>query len=199
MSGGLLPHALTALTAALRGRNCRAVGSDLRVGVAKQGPFFYPDVSVYCGEAQLADDFKDTLLSPTLVIEVLSPSSEPYDRGKKFAAYRRIDFPREYVLVSQTERSVESYLRRPDDKWILTEFLRRSIGTWRKRHQGVARRPGGSAPLSPVLDSRWEKSDSGEATLVADFAYAMDFHQVRGTGVSYWLACYEYHGVTDVQ
>ena len=58
----------------------------------RQGPFFYPDVSVYRGDPQLADDFKDTLLNPTLVIEVLSPSSEAYDRGKKFAAYRRIDF-----------------------------------------------------------------------------------------------------------
>ena len=128
MSGGLLPHSLisaaliTALTVTLRGRKCRAFGSDTRVRVVKQGPFFYPDVSVYCGEPQLADDYKDTLLNPTLVIEVLSPSSEAFDRGKKFAAYRRIDSLREYVLVSQTEPNVESYLREPDGRWTLTEF-----------------------------------------------------------------------------
>jgi Uma2 family endonuclease len=131
MSGGLLPHALvsaalvTALSVALRGRNCRVAGSDLRIGVSKSGPFFYPDATVYCGEPQLADDFKDTLLNPALVIEVLSPSSEAYDRGKKFAAYRKIDSLREYVLVSQNEAIIESYVRQPDTSspnWTLTEF-----------------------------------------------------------------------------
>jgi Uma2 family endonuclease len=131
MSGGLLRHALisaelvTTLTVALRGRNCRVAGSDLRIGVSKNGPFFYPDASVYCGEPQLADEFKDTLLNPTLVIEVLSPSSEAYDRGKKFAAYRKIESLREYVLVSQNEAIIESYARQPganDLKWTLTEF-----------------------------------------------------------------------------
>jgi Uma2 family endonuclease len=131
MSGGLLPHALVsaalviAIGVALRGRNCRVAGSDLRIGVSKSGPFFYPDATVYCGEPQLADDFKDTLLNPTLVIEVLSPSSEAYDRGKKFAAYRKIDSLREYVLVSQNEALIESYVRQPDTsspKWTLTEF-----------------------------------------------------------------------------
>ncbi len=109
MSGGLLPHALVsaalviAIGVALRGRNCRVAGSDLRIGVSKNGPFFYPDATVYCGEAQLADDFKDTLLNPALVIEVLSPSSEAYDRGKKFASYRKIRIASR-VCAGLTER-----------------------------------------------------------------------------------------------
>jgi Uma2 family endonuclease len=128
MSGGRAPHAIisfalgAALIPALRGRRCIVTGSDLRVRASEGGPFFYPDVSVCCGEMQLADDNKDTLLNPIVIFEVLSPSSEAYDRGKKFAAYRRIDSLREYVLVSQTEPSVESYLRGSDDKWTLTEF-----------------------------------------------------------------------------
>jgi Uma2 family endonuclease len=128
MSGGRAPHAIisfalgAALIGALRGRRCIVTGSDLRVRVSEGGPFFYPDVSVCCGEMQLADDYKDTLLNPAVIFEVLSPSSEGYDRGKKFAAYRRIDSLREYVLVSQTELSIETYLKGPDDKWTLTEF-----------------------------------------------------------------------------
>jgi Uma2 family endonuclease len=128
MSGGRLAHAMigvklaSALDAALRGRKCVVTGPDLRVRVAKKGPFFYPDATVCCGELQLADDYKDALLNPTAIFEVLSPSSEAYDRGRKFAAYRQIDSLREYVLVSQTEPAVESYLRGPEDKWTLTEF-----------------------------------------------------------------------------
>jgi Uma2 family endonuclease len=128
MSGGRVAHSRIslklggALDAALMARNCVVTGPDLRVRVAKQGPFFYPDVTVCCGEPQLADDYSDVLLNPTVVFEVLSPSSEAYDRGKKFAAYRCIESLREYVLVSQTEPFVESYLRGPDGKWIFTDF-----------------------------------------------------------------------------
>jgi Uma2 family endonuclease len=128
MSGGLLPHAMigaklcSALVVALRGRKCIVTNSDMRVRVAKKGPFFYPDVTVCCGEPQLADDYKDTLINPTVVFETPSPSSEAFDRGKKFAAYRRIEALREYVLVSQTEPLVERYSRNPDGQWTLTEF-----------------------------------------------------------------------------
>jgi Uma2 family endonuclease len=136
MSGGRLAHAIvctalaSALLAALRGKSCYVTGSDLRVQVSPQGPFFYPDMSVCCGKPRLADDYKDTLLNPTIVFEVLSPSSEAYGRGKKFAAYRRIDSLRECVLASQTEPSVETYFRGPDDKWTLTEYTGLD-GIWR--------------------------------------------------------------------
>jgi Uma2 family endonuclease len=128
MSGGRLAHAMigvklaSALDVASRGRNCVVTGPDLRMRVAKMGPFFYPDATVCCGEPQLADDHKDVLLNPTAVFEVLSPSSEAYDRGKKFAAHRQIESLREHVLVSQTEPVVESYPKGPEDKWTLTEF-----------------------------------------------------------------------------
>jgi Uma2 family endonuclease len=127
MSGGLLPHSLiavklaSALDTALRGRKCIVTNSDMRVRVAKKGPFFYPDVTVCCGEPQLADEYKDTLINPTVVFEIPSPSSEAFDRGKKFAAYRRIDSLCEYVLVSQTEPIVERYTRNPEGQWTLTE------------------------------------------------------------------------------
>jgi Uma2 family endonuclease len=112
-----LPHALvnaalvTSLSVALRGRNHRVPGLDLRIDVSKSGPFFYPDATVYCGEPQLADNFKDTLLNPNLVIDVLSQSSAAYDRSEKFAGYRKIDSLREYVLVSRSEAIIESYVR----------------------------------------------------------------------------------------
>jgi hypothetical protein len=128
MSSGLLPHAfisanlVTELNAALRGTKCRATGSDLRVGVSKQGPFFYPDVSVLCGDAELADDWKNTLLNPILIVEVLSPSTEAFDRGKKFAAYRSIPALREYVLVSQSEAYIEVCSKGPGEAWSFTEF-----------------------------------------------------------------------------
>jgi Uma2 family endonuclease len=128
MSGVRLPHTIiafalgAALLAALRDRGCIVAGTHLRVRVSKDGPFFYPDVFVCCGEPQLADDYKDTLLNPTVIFEVLSPSTEAYDRGKKFAAYRRIDSLREYVLVSQTEPILEAYAKGPEGTWILKEF-----------------------------------------------------------------------------
>lgn len=126
MSGGILVHArigaalIQSLGNNLR-KGCHVASSDLRVRVSERGPFFYPDVTVYCENPQLADDFKDTLLNPTIIFEVLSRTSEAYDRGRKFAAYRRIESLREYVLVSQTEPSIESYSR-GSDKWLFTEF-----------------------------------------------------------------------------
>jgi hypothetical protein len=129
MSAGLLEHALisaalvAALAAAIRGKGARATGSDLRIGVSRHGPFFHPDVTVFCGEAELSDDLKDTLLNPTVLVEVFSPSSEAYDRGRKFSAYRQIDSLRDYVLVSETEPWVEIYHRTDDDKWILSEYI----------------------------------------------------------------------------
>ncbi len=128
MSGGRLPHSMigvklvSALDTALRGRACVVANSDLRVGISTDGPFFYPDASVCCGEPQLSDDYKDTLLNPSVVFEILSDSTEAFDRGKKIAAYRRIASLREYILVSQTEPSVERYSRNLEGQWTLTEF-----------------------------------------------------------------------------
>src|SRR5271165_4915242 len=105
----------------LEHRPCETYASDMRVLVSKTGLYTYPDVSVVCGDALFLDDEKDTLLNPTVIVEVLSPTTEMYDRGKKSGHYRRLASLREYVLVAQDEVHVERYLRQGDD-WLLTDL-----------------------------------------------------------------------------
>ncbi len=129
MSGGSRAHSLIGsnligeIHAQLRGRPCEVHGSDLRVVVESTGLYTYPDLSVICGEPDFGpDDPKDTLRNPTLLIEVLSPSTEDYDRSKKFEHYRAIPSLREYVVVAQDRAFVERLLRRDDGVWEFTEF-----------------------------------------------------------------------------
>jgi Uma2 family endonuclease len=105
----------------LRGHSCEAYGSDMRVNVSDTGLYTYPDASVACGEIKFADSVTDTLLTPTLLVEVLSKSTEAYDRGDKFAHYRRIPSLKEVLLVSQDRPRIERFVRQ-DEEWILTEF-----------------------------------------------------------------------------
>src|SRR5262249_9165559 len=113
MSGGSLRHARIILNlggelrAALKGGPCSATVSDLRLRVAPDGLYTYPDIVVCCGEPQLADGYSDMILNPTLIVEVLSPSTEAYDRGFKSAQYREIESLQEYGFVSQSEARVE--------------------------------------------------------------------------------------------
>jgi Uma2 family endonuclease len=95
--------------------------NDMRVYAASARLFTYPDVVVVEGEPQLLDDEFDTLLNPAVIIEVLSPSTEDYDRGDKFARYRRLDTLREYILVAQDQVRVERYTRQGEE-WPLTAF-----------------------------------------------------------------------------
>jgi Uma2 family endonuclease len=83
----------------------------------------YPDVSVVRGKPEVADDQNDILLNPTVIVEVLSPSTEAHDRGLKFARYRRMESLREYVLVSQEAPHVEVFRRQEDGHWVLTEYF----------------------------------------------------------------------------
>jgi Uma2 family endonuclease len=100
------------LSVALRGTDCFVYGSDLRVRVAPTGRFTYPDLTVVCGEEQMLDDEPAaTLLNPTLVVEVLSTSTEAYDRGEKFEAYRTLASLKTYVLVAQDRRRVDVFER----------------------------------------------------------------------------------------
>ena len=108
----------------LRTRPCAVTPSDMRVQVQATGLYTYPDVVVVCGEPLFKDDQRDTLLNPTVIVEVLSKSTEGYDRGKKFVHYRRIDSLREYVLVSQDRVCVEQYTLQ-EDRWVLAEWNRR--------------------------------------------------------------------------
>lgn len=125
MTGATREHNLIVLNvgaslhAQLRGRSCEAYIGDMRVRVSTTGLFTYPDVVVVCGEPDLDNGF-DTLLNPTLIVEVLSESTEDYDRGTKFAHYRTIPSLSEYVLVAQKEVHVEHFIRQADG-WLLTE------------------------------------------------------------------------------
>ena len=109
------------LRAQLQGRRCKAATNDMRVKVSKTGSYFYPDVVVFCGEPQAEDNESDTLLNPTVIIGVLSPSTEARDRGEKFWHYQQLAFLQEYVLVSQDRVCVEHYLRE-GAYWLRTEF-----------------------------------------------------------------------------
>lgn len=125
MSGGTRAHSLLAmalgaqLTHKLKGRRCEVYNSDLRVGVAATGLITYPDVSVACGEPRF--DPKDTLINPVLLIEVLSDSTETYDRGFKFEQFQQIPSLREYVLVSKHEALIEIFRRGDRDQWMRFE------------------------------------------------------------------------------
>ena len=99
---------------------CIVIPNDLRVQANVTGPYFYPDVVVACDEPRFGDDRNDTLLNPTIIIEVLSPSTEAYDRGEKFIHYRRIASLREYVLVAQNTARIERFVRQ-GDFWLLAE------------------------------------------------------------------------------
>jgi len=107
----------------LKGKDCESYSNDMRVFVPKTGLYTYPDVVVVCGEPKFQDNVFDTLLNPTLLIEVLSETTESYDRGKKFQHYRSIESLQEYVLVSQDEARIEKYVKRGDGFWLLSEAV----------------------------------------------------------------------------
>ncbi len=107
--------------AQLQHRPCEGFVNDMRVKANDNSMYTYPDVVVACGEAKFEDTTLDTLLNPTLVIEVLSDSTERYDREKKFAHYQRIETLQEYILIAQDELRVECYTRQPDDRWVLSK------------------------------------------------------------------------------
>ena len=102
-------------------RPCEQHGPDMRVKIPASGLYTYPDIAALCGEPKFEDRQVDTLLNPQLIIEVLSDSTESYDRGRKFAHYRRIESLMEYVLVSQSECRIEQYLRQDHGKWLYAE------------------------------------------------------------------------------
>ena len=102
-----------------QGRPCRVFMSDLRVQIAATAMYTYPDVVAVCGPLELASGPRDTLLNPTVIVEVLSPSTEAYDRGAKFDHYWRLPSLTEYVLVAQDQVRVEHFARQGDG-WLLT-------------------------------------------------------------------------------
>jgi len=107
------------LATRLRGGPCRSLSSDMRVRVSATGLHTYPDLLVFCGEPEFADDKRDTLLNPIIIIEVLSASTEKYDRGAKFRKYQKIPSLKEIVLVAQDEPLAERFVRQADESWAL--------------------------------------------------------------------------------
>jgi Uma2 family endonuclease len=109
------------LSSQMRGRACEAYMGDMRVKISPTGMYSYPDIVGVCDEPRFEDANIDTLLNPLVIVEVLSESTEAYDRGEKFAHYRRLDTLREYVLVAQDQVRIEHYLRE-GEQWILSEI-----------------------------------------------------------------------------
>src|SRR5207253_11020491 len=106
----------------LKGKPCEAYASDMRVKVRSNGLYTYPDVIVVCGEPEFEDDEVDTLLNPTLLIEVLSKSTERYDRIAKTSYYRTIDSLTEHLLVAQHQVRLEQYVKQTNGQWALAEY-----------------------------------------------------------------------------
>jgi Uma2 family endonuclease len=104
----------------LKDRLCTVYDSDLRVLVSPTGPYTYPDASVICGELRFDDQFRDTIVNPTVLVEVLSSSTEAHDRGKKFEHYRQIPSLQEYLLISQDSPTLERCMRNADGEWTKT-------------------------------------------------------------------------------
>jgi len=104
------------------GDSCEAYANDMRIQVKPTGMYTYPDVVIVCGERKFLDAAEDTLLNPTVIVEILSPSTASYDRVEKFAHYRRLASLREYVLVSQDRPCIERYERTGDSdtEWLYT-------------------------------------------------------------------------------
>ena len=127
MSGARRNHVVlmrqlsTLLDNALRDRDCIVFTNDMRVHVPETTLYTYPDIAVVCGEERYLDDEFDTLLNPIVLVEVLSETTEAYDRGKKFELYRPIASLREYVLVAQDRKRVEVFRLNERGHWELFE------------------------------------------------------------------------------
>ena len=116
----IVANVVSELREQLRKGPCEVYPSDMRVRVAKTGLYTYPDAVVVCGKPEFLDDSEDTLLNPTLLVEVLSDSTATHDRGFKSPRYRELPSLKEYVLIEQTQPLVESY-RRSRGKWTLDD------------------------------------------------------------------------------
>jgi Uma2 family endonuclease len=127
MAGGTSEHSLIATNftgearSRLKNKPCVVFNSDLRVKVASTGLYTYPDASIVCGQLQFDDQQKDTLINPTVLVEVLSESTQSYDRGIKSRHYRKIDSLQELLLISQDSPTIEYYIRSPAGDWLFRE------------------------------------------------------------------------------
>ena len=130
MAGASEQHNLIAMNIAaqlhmqLRGGGCRTYPSDMRVKVMKTGLNTYPDFTIVCGQSLFTSMSKrDTLINPTVIIEILSPSTERYDRGMKFQHYRTIETLQEYLLIAQEKHHIERFIRQSSQEWVFSEAI----------------------------------------------------------------------------
>lgn len=127
MTGGTLAHNSIALNLAsnlkthVRGKGCKVFMADAKLGVSENGPFHYPDVMVTCDERDR--NAKKVIYHPSIIVEVLSPSTESFDRGKKFQQYRRISSLKEYVLISTEQITVEVFRLNDRGIWELYTYM----------------------------------------------------------------------------
>lgn len=128
MAGGserhnlIVANIIAGLHSQLLGGSCRVYPSDLKIRAPKPRFFYYPDVSVVCGETKFLDEHKDVVLNPLIIFEVLSEGTAAFDRGKKFQDYQQLETLAEYVLVSQDETLVEHYVKQENGSWIYTKL-----------------------------------------------------------------------------
>lgn len=106
----------------LEDKSCRIFLSNVRIQIEEYSLFTYPDLSIFCEKINFYKDRNDTATNPTVLIEVLSPSTQNYDRGDKFSLYRDLPSLKEYILISSTQVLVEHYLKQADNKWQLTVY-----------------------------------------------------------------------------
>ena len=129
MAGASRPHNTALMNlggeiySRLKGGPCRPFMQDQRVVVDRTGLYTYPDLLIVCGRVETAADDEDTITNPRVVVEVLSPSTERYDRGAKFRQYQQLPSVQEYVLVSQSEPLCERFVRQDDGSWSLVSFV----------------------------------------------------------------------------
>ena len=127
MAGASLAHNLIVanvvgtLRETLRDRDCVVLPSDMKVRIPTRSGYAYPDATVVCGEIAFHDDHQDVVLNPLVLVEVLSESTERFDRGRKFAGYRTLPTLQEYLLVSQSQRLIERYHRLDEGRWELAD------------------------------------------------------------------------------
>lgn len=110
-----------ALGKQLQGKSCRGFSSDMKVRTGNERFYAYPDLTIVCGKPRFHDDRNDVLINPRVIIEVLSPSTEAYDRGQKFANYRQIESLTDYLLIAQDEPRIEYYRKNADGNWLLRD------------------------------------------------------------------------------
>ncbi len=126
MAGGSRNHSVICLNVnwgireAISTKDCVGFESNMKLDIPKIRSFVYPDAMVVCGEIEFSEEREDCIKNPLLIVEVLSPSTEAFDRGRKFAYYRSIESLREYVMISQTEASVESFYKQSEKVWRYT-------------------------------------------------------------------------------